>query len=94
MAKPESSSKPRLATGCRWADPKGAERMLLYPEGAIKLRGTGRDILERCDGRRTVQQIIDELHQQYRVANPARIEEEVTTFLERLQVKRVIDLES
>jgi len=92
VAKPDSNSKPRLAAGCRWADPNGAERMLLYPEGAIKLRGPGRDILERCDGRRTVQQIIDELHDQYRVANPARIADEVATFLEQLHKKRVVDL--
>ncbi len=92
MAKPESTSRPRLAAGCRWAEPTGLERMLLYPEGAIRLRGTGRDILERCDGRRTVQQIIDELHHQYKVANPARIEDEVSSFLEQLHVKRIVDL--
>ena len=27
--------------------------MVLYPEGAIKLQGTGREVLERCDGQRT-----------------------------------------
>jgi pyrroloquinoline quinone biosynthesis protein D len=91
VARPETS-KPRLAAGCRWAEPNGPERILLYPEGALRLRGTGRDILERCDGRHTVQQIIDELHQQYQVANPARIEEEVGAFLERLQQKRIVDL--
>jgi len=93
VAKPENTSKPRLASGCRWAEPNGAERMLLYPEGAIRLRGTGRDILERCDGRHTVQQIIDELHAHYRVANPARIEDEVASFLEQLQAKRIVDFE-
>src|ERR1700736_4524586 len=50
MALPENISCPRLAAGCRWAEANGAERMLLCPEGAIRLQGTGREILERCDG--------------------------------------------
>ena len=51
MAPPLESSQPRLAAGCRWG---GSEenRVILFPEGAIQLQGTGRQVLERCDGQR------------------------------------------
>jgi len=88
---PESTSRPRLAAGCRWAEANGAERMLLFPEGAIRLQGTGREILERCDGQRSVQQIVEELQTLYSAGDPAQIQAEVTGFLERLQQKRIVD---
>lgn len=88
---PENHHRPRLAAGCRWAESNGAERMLLFPEGAIRLQGTGRAILECCDGQRTVQQIVEELHKKYGAANPARITSEVVNFLEQLNRKRIID---
>lgn len=91
MARPEDASRPRLAAGCRWADANGAERMLLFPEGAIRLQGTGRETLERCDGQRTVQQIVVELQALYCGSDPARIREEVSSFLQQLQLKRIVD---
>jgi pyrroloquinoline quinone biosynthesis protein D len=66
--------------------------MLLFPEGAIRLQGTGREILERCDGQRTVEQIVDELKRVYSAGDPARIREEVGKFLQQLQQKRIVDL--
>jgi pyrroloquinoline quinone biosynthesis protein D len=87
----QNSSQPRLALGCRWAEASGAERMLLFPEGAIRLQGTGRTILELCDGRRTVQQIVEDLQKNYSAADPFRIEQEVGTFLQQLHNKRIID---
>jgi pyrroloquinoline quinone biosynthesis protein D len=88
---PESTSHPRLAAGCRWAEAIGAERMLLFPEGAIRLQGTGREILERCDGQRSVQQIVEELQTLYSMGDPAQIQAEVAGFLEKLQQKRIVD---
>jgi len=88
---PETTSQPRLAAGCRWAEAIGAERMLLFPEGAIRLQGTGREILERCDGVRTVQQIVEELQTLYSAGDPAQIQAEVVGFLEKLQQKRIVD---
>jgi len=89
---PARTSRPRLAAGCRWTDTNGADRMLLFPEGAIRLQGTGREILERCDGERTVLQIVEELQKLYSAGDPARIEEEVASFLEKLHQKRIVDL--
>src|SRR6202007_2358577 len=61
---PEDPSQPRLAAGCRWGGTEDA-RVILFPEGAIKLQGTGRQVLERCDGQRTFAQIIAELQAQF-----------------------------
>jgi pyrroloquinoline quinone biosynthesis protein D len=91
MPGPNENSKPRLAPGCRWTDANGAERMLMFPEGAMRLQGTGREILERCDGERSLQQIIEELLTQYKTADRGRIEREVGEFLQSLQQKRIVD---
>lgn len=91
MAAPENTSQPRLAAGCRWAEAEGPERMLLFPEGAMRLQGTGREILERCDGQRTVQQIVDELQKLFTAGDPAQIQAEVASFLQQLRQKRIVD---
>lgn len=86
----EDTSRPRLAAGCRWG---GSEenRVILFPEGAIQLQGTGRQVLERCDGQRTFGDIIAELQAQFTVADPAKIRTDIAQFLEQLQRKRIVD---
>jgi coenzyme PQQ biosynthesis protein PqqD len=64
MAVPSDTSHPRLAAGCRWGGSE-EDRVILFPEGAIKLQGTGRQVLERCDGQRTFGEIITELQKQF-----------------------------
>jgi coenzyme PQQ biosynthesis protein PqqD len=94
MPPPEDSSLPRLAPGCRWgAENKagGEERTVLFPEGAIRLQGTGRQVLERCDGQRTFGQIIQELQTQFSDADPAKIRADISQFLEQLRHKRIVD---
>ncbi|MGH9500654.1 MAG: pyrroloquinoline quinone biosynthesis peptide chaperone PqqD [Terriglobales bacterium] len=91
MPAPDKNSKPRLAAGCRWAEANGSERMLIFPEGALRLQGTGREIMERCDGERSVQQIVQELQAQYKTGDGARIAQEVGSFLETLHQKRIVD---
>jgi coenzyme PQQ biosynthesis protein PqqD len=90
MAPPEDSSQPRLAAGCRWGGSE-EERMILFPEGAIKLQGTGRKVLERCDGEHTFGQIIAELQAEFSVANPEKIRTDISQFLEQLRHKRIVD---
>jgi len=87
------ASRPKLRPGCRLRESAGDSDMLLIPEGALRLAGTGRKIVERCDGRHTLDDIVRELNAEYPAAEPGRIETEVSTFLERLLQKRVIDLE-
>jgi pyrroloquinoline quinone biosynthesis protein D len=90
VAAPEDSSQPRLAAGCRWGGTEDA-RVILFPEGAIKLQGTGRQVLEHCDGQRTFGQIIAELQAQFGDADPAKIRTDISQFLEQLRHKRIVD---
>jgi pyrroloquinoline quinone biosynthesis protein D len=88
------TSRPKLRPGCRLRESTGESDMLLIPEGALRLAGTGRKIVERCDGQHSLDDIVRELKAEYPSAEPNRIETEVHIFLERLLQKRVIDLES
>jgi len=99
MGRPQDGSLPRLAVGCKWAplenpeaefDPT-IEATVLFPEGAIRVQGTGRAILELCDGQRNMLQIIEDLQKQYILVSPVRIREEADQFLEKLQEKRIVD---
>ena len=99
MARPQDTSRPRLAVGCKWAplenpeaefDPT-VEATVLFPEGAVRVQGTGRSILELCDGQRNLLQIVEELQKQYILVGATRIREEAEQFLEKLQEKRIVD---
>lgn len=99
MARPQDASVPRFAVGCKWAplenpeaefDPT-VEATVLFPEGAVRVQGTGRAILELCDGQRTLPQIVEELQKQYILVSPVRIRDEAEQFLEKLQEKRIVD---
>ena len=65
--------------------------MVLFPEGAIKLQGTGRQILERCDGQRTFGEMIAELQKEFGTTDPEKIRGDISAFLEQLQQKRIVD---
>jgi pyrroloquinoline quinone biosynthesis protein D len=84
-------SVPRLAPGCRLSGAAGHEDTLLIPEGALRLQGPARGIVELCDGQRTLAGIVAELAQRYASEDSAKIEAEVLAFLGRLREKRVID---
>jgi pyrroloquinoline quinone biosynthesis protein D len=90
MAPPTDASQPRLAAGCRWGGTE-QDRVILFPEGAIKLQGTGRQILERCDGKRTFGEIIAELLGEFGNTDPEKIRSDISLFLEQLQKKRIVD---
>lgn len=96
MSAPADDSKPRLATGCRWGSSTKAgtseeTRMLLFPEGAIKLQGTGLKILDHCDGQRTFAEIITDLQIEFGKTDPEKIRGDISAFLEQLQKKRIVD---
>jgi pyrroloquinoline quinone biosynthesis protein D len=90
VAPPEDSARPRLAAGCRWGGTE-QDRVILFPEGAIKLQGTGRQVLERCNGERTFGEIIEELQKQFADAAPGKIRSDISQFLEQLRHKRIVD---
>lgn len=90
MPPPDDASQPRLAAGCRWGGTE-ENRVILFPEGAIKLQGTGRQVLERCDGQRTFGGIIAELQKEFVKTDPEKIRADISAFLEQLQRRRIVD---
>ncbi len=86
----ENLSQPRLAPGCRWTG-EGEDRMVVFPEGAIRLQGTALAVLERCDGTHTLEQIVQELVALYNLSDAVKIRQDAIAFLERLQQKRLVD---
>jgi coenzyme PQQ biosynthesis protein PqqD len=61
------------------------------PERALRLNGPSLEIVERCDGKHTVQQIITELQQIYSKAEPKKVESDILDYLARLNDQRAID---
>jgi pyrroloquinoline quinone biosynthesis protein D len=83
------SDRPRLARHVRLSFCRIRQRPVLQlPETVVVLNGTGADVLERCDGRRTVAEIVAELGGRYRTVP----DEEVRRFLTRLVARRCIEL--
>jgi pyrroloquinoline quinone biosynthesis protein D len=84
-----SSSRPKLAPHLRMRfDPTRKQHVLLGPETVVVLNQTGTDILTFCDGRHTVAEIVEILHDRYnRVAD-----DEVRLFLARLAAKRYVEI--
>jgi coenzyme PQQ biosynthesis protein PqqD len=79
-----TESRPRLAAKARLRfDRKSSRYMLLYPERGLVLNPTAADVLQRCDGLRTVGSIVEELAQQYGHEVPS-VEREVMTFLQTM----------
>jgi pyrroloquinoline quinone biosynthesis protein D len=64
-------------------DPARQRPVLLYPEGAVLLNDTGREILELVDGTRTVAEIAAELNARYRTDVTADVTEYLSHLAER-----------
>jgi pyrroloquinoline quinone biosynthesis protein D len=90
---PDLQSHPRLAPGCRLSE-NNQQRVLLMPERALRLNGPSLEIVERCDGSHTVQQIISELQQIYSKAEPKKVETDILDYLARLHDQRALDFDS
>jgi pyrroloquinoline quinone biosynthesis protein D len=90
VATPLDASKPKLALGCRWGGTE-SERVVLFPEGAIRVQGTGKEILELCDGELTFGELVARLSRQYSVADVGQIRKDAARFLEQLNDRRIVD---
>jgi pyrroloquinoline quinone biosynthesis protein D len=83
--------RPRLARHVRLSFDRTRQRhVLLHPETVVVLNGSGARILELCDGRRTVAEIVAELGARYRSVP----DDEVRRFLTRLVARRCVELDS
>lgn len=60
------TGRPRIGRGFRlqWEEAQQAH-VLLYPEGMVKLNGSAGAILSRCDGQKTISEIVAELEQAF-----------------------------
>jgi pyrroloquinoline quinone biosynthesis protein D len=59
-------TRPRLATGARLQyDEVREEHLLLVPEGVVRLNPTAAEVLELCDGERSLDDIVVALSERY-----------------------------
>jgi pyrroloquinoline quinone biosynthesis protein D len=59
-------TRPRLATGARLRyDDVREEHQLLVPEGVVRLNPTAAEVLELCDGERSLEEIVGVLATRY-----------------------------
>ena len=94
MSTPELNSCPRLALGCRLNEKGQQSRVLHMPERALRLNGPSLEIVERCNGRRTVREIISELQELYSKAEPQKVEKDILGYLALLHDQRALDFMS
>lgn len=67
MPEPVLPERPKLAPGVRLHHDKTRNAwVLLSPERVIEADGPAHEILRRCDGKRSIDEIIDELAAVYR----------------------------
>jgi len=89
----ELQSKPRLALGCRLNDDGKEPRTLLMPERALRLQGPSLEIIQRCDGEHTVEQIVGALQKTYSKAAPEKVEQDILGYLKLLHEQRALDFQ-
>jgi coenzyme PQQ biosynthesis protein PqqD len=83
----DERSVPKLAKKARLRfDRHSGKHMIVYPERGLELNATGAAIALRCDGSKSVAEIVADLAREYGVesASRATMASEVVTFLERL----------
>jgi pyrroloquinoline quinone biosynthesis protein D len=63
-------TRPRLVTGARLRyDEVREEHVLLIPEGVVRLNPTAAEVLELCDGERSLDDIVGALSTRYEGAD-------------------------
>ena len=63
-------TRPRLVTGARLRyDDVREEHVLLIPEGVVRLNPTAAEVLELCDGERSLEEIVGALTVRYEGAD-------------------------
>jgi len=79
MSTLSAGSRPAIGRGFRlqW-EPAQNAHVLLYPEGMVKLNVSAGEILKRCNGERTVSEIVAELEQAF---NRTGLADDVDAFM-------------
>jgi len=84
-------SRPRIGSGYRlqW-EPAQDCHVLLYPEGMVKLNTSAGEIMIRCDGRRSVTEIVSNLEDTFSVKG---LDGDVLAFVEMATKQRWLTLD-
>jgi len=84
-------SRPAVGRGFRlqWEAAQDAH-VLLYPEGMVKLNGSAGAIMSRCDGVRTVAQIVADIERTYGLTD---LTADVTAFVTLAAQNRWLEIE-
>ena len=90
MTEVSGSSKPVIGHGFRlqWEQAQKAH-VLLYPEGMVKLNGSAGEILKRCDGQRTLQDIVVDLESAFSATG---LERDVNAFVSLALERRWLEI--
>ena len=90
MSELSDTVRPAIARGMRlqW-EPAQEAHVLLYPEGMVRLNGSAGAILSRCDGVRTLADIVADLERAYDTSGLA---EDVRAFVTMALEKRWLEL--
>lgn len=90
MSAPGSEARPALGSGFRlqW-EPAQNAHVLLYPEGMVKLNGSAGEILLRCNGERTVAEIVADLETAFAATGLAG---DVAAFVDMALEKRWLEI--
>ena len=79
---------PRLVTGARLRyDEVREEHLLLVPEGAVRLNPTAAEVLELCDGERSLEEIVGVLAARY---DGAELGEDVRGLLDAMAQRGLV----
>jgi len=86
MSEATTSVCPRVGPGFRlqW-EPAQDAHVLLYPEGMVKLNGSAGEIMKRCDGQRSVADIVADLEQAFQMQG---LQGDVLAFVEMARKQR------
>jgi coenzyme PQQ biosynthesis protein PqqD len=81
-------TRPRLATGARLQyDDVREEHLLLVPEGVVRLNATAAEVLELCDGNRSLDDIVGALAERY---NGAELGDDVRGLVQAMAEKGLV----
>jgi pyrroloquinoline quinone biosynthesis protein D len=90
MSELSAQSRPSIGRGFRlqWEAAQNAF-VLLYPEGMIKLNASAGEILKRCDGAATIEEITASLEQAFSTNG---LKDDVIAFVAMAQEKHWVSL--
>jgi pyrroloquinoline quinone biosynthesis protein D len=88
-AAPALQARPRVGAGYRlqW-EPTQQSWVLLFPEGMVKLNGSAGEIMKRCDGARSVGEIVADLETSF---DTQGLQADVLSFLDIARGKHWIE---